>query len=298
MNPTELVDIPGGVFAMGSRDFYPDEGPVHEREVADFRLERHPVTNAQFARFVHETGYVTIAERPLDPRDFPQLSDDERMPGAMVFTPTAGPADLGDWRQWWRWQPGASWAHPQGAGSGLEGLDRHPVVMVAYPDAVAYAEWAGRRLPTEAEFEYAARGGGRDAPYAWGEEPFPADGPMANTWLGRFPYDNRGVGGTSPVGSYPANGYGLLDTIGNVWEWTSSLYTSRHVPGGRISGLDPGDRPHLLGAAAVAPARRVLKGGSFLCSPDYCLRFRPAARSAQSDDTGMSHIGFRCAADL
>lgn len=297
----ELVRIEGGTFRMGSEDFYPDERPVHERTVAPFLIERAPVTTAEFAAFVADTGYVTVAERELDPAQFPGADPADLVPGAMVFTPTTGPVDLGNWRQWWRWQPGASWRHPLGPESTIDDRLDHPVVQVAFEDASAYAEWAGRRLPTEAEHEFAARGGLDGAPYAWGDEPYPEGQVLANVWVGRFPYDNRGWGGTSPVGTYPANGYGLVDLIGNVWEWTSDYYTPRHV---RLSDqpVDAGKRANLLAAASAEDSqprmpRRVLKGGSQLCTPEYCLRFRPAARSPQAEDTGMSHIGFRCARD-
>ncbi|WP_404434853.1 formylglycine-generating enzyme family protein [Microbacterium lacus] len=292
--------IDAGVLRMGSGDFYPDEQPVHEREIDAFHIDRYAVTNEQYAQFVDATGYVTIAERELDPKDFPGADPDALVAGAMVFTPTAGRVDLANWRNWWRWQPGAFWRKPFGPDSSVDDRPQHPVVHVAYPDAVAYAEWAGARLPTEAEHEYAARGGLVGATYAWGDETYPDGVARANSWLGRFPYDNQGVGGTAPVGSYPANGYGLYDMTGNVWEWTSDFYTPRHL---RLSDkpVDAGKRANLLAAASAEPGfatpRRVLKGGSHLCSPDYCLRFRPAARSPQAEDTGMSHIGFRCARD-
>lgn len=295
-----MVLVTGGTLEMGSEEFYPDERPVHERDVATFRIDRYEVTNADYAAFVAATGYTTVAERELDPAQFPGADPADLVPGSMVFTPTAGPVDLRNWRQWWRWQPGASWRHPFGPESGIEGRERHPVVHIAFDDAEAYARWAGKRLPTEAEHEYAARGGLAGARYAWGDEPYPDGVPQANTWLGHFPYDNRGVGDAAPVGSYPANGYGLFDMIGNVWEWTSDYYTPRHLRP-RAASVDPGKRRNLLAVASaeegVPIPRRVLKGGSQLCSPEYCLRFRPAARSPQAEDTGMSHIGFRCASD-
>lgn len=290
----DMVRISAGAFLMGSADFYADEGPVHERRVDAFLLDRAPVTNAQFARFVADTGHVTVAERSPDPADFPGADAADLVPGSMVFTPTDGPVDLRDWRHWWRWQPGASWRAPFGPGSSAD--DRHPVVHVAYDDARAYADWAGLRLPTEAEHEYAARGGRDGLRFAWGDEPYPDGVAQANTWLGRFPYQNLGVGGTSPVGTYPANGYGLFDLIGNVWEWTTDVYTPRHRPPDEVV-VHPEGRPNLLAPPPATTPRRVLKGGSFLCSPDYCLRFRPAARSAQTEDSGMSHVGFRCARD-
>lgn len=281
---------------MGSDRHYPEEGPQHAREVAAFAIERHPVTNAQYAAFVEATGYVTVAEREIDPADFPGADPAALVPGALVFTPTDGPVDLRDWRQWWRWQPGACWRHPHGPGSDALGRPDHPVVQMAFEDASAYAAWAGRRLPTEAEWEYAARGGLDGATYAWGEDPAPADRPLANTWQGRFPFDNRGWGGTSPVGSYPPNGFGLVDMIGNAWEWTSDTFTPRHVPPG-TGGPDAGARPSLLAPTTSPRVSRVTKGGSHLCAPEYCLRYRPAARSAQSDDSATSHLGFRCVAD-
>lgn len=296
----DLVPIAGGTFRMGSDDFYRDERPVHERTVEDFLVGRHEVTNVEFARFVAATGYTTVAERPLDPGEFPGVDADGLVPGSMVFTPTDGPVDLTDFRQWWRWQPGASWRHPFGPRSSIDDRPHHPVVHVAFDDAVAYASWRGARLPTEAEHEYAARGGLDGAAYAWGDDPYPDGRVLANVWIGRFPYDNRGVGDAAPVGSFPPNGYGLFDMIGNVWEWTSDLYAPRHaVPDGHP--VDAGPRVNLLSepgaSTGQAPTRRVLKGGSQLCTPEYCLRFRPAARSAQAEDTGMSHIGFRIARD-
>jgi len=298
-----MVEIPGGTFLMGSTDFYPDESPVHERVVEPFHLDRFEVTNDDFRRFVEDTGYVTVAERPLDAALYPELAPADLAPGALVFTATDGPVDLTDWGQWWRWQPGASWRRPEGPGSSIEDREDHPVVQVAYADAAAYARWAGKRLPTEAEHEYASRGGRTDAaPFAWGDEPFPGGVPQAHTWVGRFPYRNDGRYGatTAPVGSFPANGYALFDMIGNVWEWTSTFYAARHHPPG-TAPVDAGRRTNLLAAASAEPGsevpRRVLKGGSYLCSPDYCLRFRPAARSPQADDTSATHIGFRCALD-
>lgn len=296
-----MVFIRGGTFRMGSDEFYPDERPMHEREVGSFHIDRFEVTNDQFAEFVAATGYETVAERALDPRNFPGADPADLVPGSMVFVPTEGPVDLGEWRNWWQWRPGASWRHPFGPGTSIDERGMHPVVHVAYEDAASYAEWAGARLPTEVEHEFAARGGSDGTPFSWGEAPYPDGAVLANTWLGHFPYDRQGVGGTAPVGSYPANGYGLFDMIGNVWEWTSDYYAPRHR---RLSDrpVDAGKRENLLARASAEPAfpdapRRVLKGGSFLCSPEYCLRFRPAARSPQSEDTGQSHVGFRCVRD-
>ena len=239
---SQMISIPGGTFRMGSVDFYAEEGPVHERTVAPFELDLHPVTNEQFAAFVAATGYVTVAERPLDPADFPGADISDFSPGGLVFTPTPGPVDLRDWRQWWAWGEGASWRRPFGAGSSIEGRERHPVVQVSFEDANAYAAWAGKRLPSEVEWEFAARGGLDGATYAWGEELRPDGVLMADTWQGSFPYDNTGAAGwvgTAPVGSFAPNGYGLFDCIGNVWEWTSDFYSARHV-------LPAAVRPNLL----------------------------------------------------
>jgi sulfatase modifying factor 1 len=293
-----MVALPGGTFAMGSDRFSPEEGPVVEVTVAPFELDRLAVTNRRFAEFVAATGYLTVAERALDPADFAGAALESLDPGSLVFTPTPGPVDLRDWRQWWRWVPGADWRHPRGPESGLDGLDDHPVVQVAFEDAAAFAVWAGKRLPTEAEWEFAARGGLDGATFAWGEEP--NDGTRANSWQGRFPYLNTGASGwvgTAPVGSFPPNGYGLHEMTGNTWEWTSEVWTDRHDTAPDHCAPDHHGPGHdAAGHSAVpADARRVLKGGSHLCAPEYCLRYRPAARSAQSEDSATTHIGFRCA---
>ncbi len=301
---TELVEIPGGSFRMGSTSFYPEEAPIHTVTVGPFAIERHPVTNAQFADFVEATGYVTVAERPLDPALYPGVAPADLLPGALVFRPTPGPVNLQDWRQWWDWAPGAHWRAPfgagggieaRGAGGGLEAREDHPVVQIAYPDAAAYAAWAGRRLPAEAEWEFAARAGSSTT-YAWGDEPRVDGALMANTWQGRFPYRNdgaQGVGtarwvGTSPVGAFPPNGFGLLDMIGNVWEWTTTPYSQHHVPDAPTSSCCP------IPADPDPNVLQTLKGGSHLCAPEYCHRYRPAARSPQSQDSSTTHIGFRC----
>lgn len=295
-----MVTLRGGAFQMGSAAFYTDETPVHERSVDGFELDEYPVTNRRFAEFVEATGYVTVAEEALDAAAFPELSDDDRAPGSMVFTPTRGPVDLRDWRQWWSWVPGARWREPFGPGSGIDDRLDHPVVQVAYRDASAFAAWDGKRLPTETEWEYAARGGLAGAAFAWGDEPDDPEHLRANHWQGRFPYLNTGAAGwvgTSPVGTFPPNGFGLFDMTGNVWEWTSSSYAPRHLPPG-TRAPDRGGRRDLAAPEPGGQPRRVLKGGSHLCSPEYCLRYRPAARSPQSDDTSMTHIGFRCARSL
>ena len=280
--------VPGGTFAMGSEDFYPEERPVRRVAVDGFWMDRHVVTVAQFGRFVGETGYRTVAERPLDPADYPDADPAALVPGSLVFQKTPGPVRLDDVRAWWSYVPGACWHQPQGPGTTAAGRMRHPVTHVAYEDAAAYAAWAGKALPSEAEWERAARGGLEGAIFAWGDEIEPHGRPMANTWHGEFPWRNLGANGyegTSPVGTFPPNGFGLYDTTGNVWEWTCDLYTAH-------------DGEHACCAPAVAPderiPRRVIKGGSHLCAPNYCLRFRPAARQGEAVDTSTTHIGFRC----
>jgi formylglycine-generating enzyme required for sulfatase activity len=255
--------------------------------VDGFWIDRHPVTNAQFRRFVKATGYVTVAEQAPDPADYPDADPALLVPGALVFQPTAGPVDLRDWRTWWAWVPGADWRHPEGPGSTLHGRDRHPVVQVCYADALAYAAWAGKALPSEAEWEYAARGGLEGKVFCWGDEPTPKGRQMANTWQGEFPWQNLLLDRyerTSPVGSFPPNGFGLHDMAGNVWEWTSDLFTPDHSDESCCA-------PHHSGEAIP---RRVIKGGSHLCAPSYCLRYRPAARQGEAIDTATTHIGFRC----
>jgi formylglycine-generating enzyme len=276
---------------MGAEGFYPDEGPVHTEHVEAFAIEQHPVTNDQFAAFVADTGYRTVAEQPLDPEAFPGVIGDDLQPGSLVFRATSGPVDLRDWRQWWAWSAGACWRHPFGPGSDIADRSEHPVVQVSYADAEAYATWAGRRLPSEAEWEYAARAGSTST-YPWGEDLRPSGRLMANTWQGRFPYENRGASGwvgSSPIGSFPANELGLLDMIGNVWEWTTTAYADRHPPQTPCCGSS-----RTAERSDHSVHRKTLKGGSHLCAPEYCLRYRPAARSPQSDDTATTHIGFRC----
>jgi formylglycine-generating enzyme required for sulfatase activity len=279
----EEASIAGTTFRMGSDAHYPDEAPVRAVTVDGFRIERHQVTNHDFAAFVEATGYETVAERPLDPADFPGAPAENLVPGSMVFTRTRGPVDLRHLSQWWAWTPGASWRRPEGPGSSLEGRERHPVVHVAYEDAERYAAWAGKALPTEAQWELAARGGLEGAAYTWGDEPEPPGERLANYWHGDFPWRAEpGYGATAPVGSFAPNGYGLYDMAGNAWEWTSDWYG-----GSERASLDP-SQPQF------AVPRKVVKGGSFLCADSYCLRYRPAARRPQMVDTGMSHIGFRC----
>jgi formylglycine-generating enzyme required for sulfatase activity len=300
-----MLWIPGGTFQMGSEDFYPEERPVHEVSVEGFRMDRCTVTNAQFAQFVAATGYVTLAERPLNAADFPGAPAENLVPGSMLFRKSAAAVDLNDYRNWWAWAPGTSWRHPHGAGSSLHGFEHHPVVHVAYEDAEAYARWLGKSLPSEAEWEFAARGGLDGKKFAWGDEHLPGGKALANCWQGEFPWQNLlldGIEGTSPVGSFPPNGYGLLDMAGNVWEWTSDWYAAHHANEVVKACCSPAVNPRIASAdKSYDPAqpqfripRKVVKGGSYLCAPNYCLRYRPAARQPQMIDTGMSHIGFRC----
>jgi formylglycine-generating enzyme len=289
---------------MGSNAHYPEEAPAHLVAVDGFWIERVPVTNRAFATFVEATGYPTVAERPLDPSDFPGAPAANLVPGSLVFTPTPGPVDLRNLSQWWTWTPGACWRHPEGPRSSLAGRDDHPVVHVNHEDAEAYAAWAGRSLPTEAEWELAARGGLDGATFVWGDEQERPGEAFANYWHGDFPWRAEpGYGRTTPVGSYRPNGYGLHDMAGNVWEWTGDWYSARHaddadkpccVPRNPRGGAEDGSLDPAQPQFRVP--RRVIKGGSFLCADSYCMRYRPAARRPQSVDTGMSHIGFRCVA--
>ncbi|MBV8600810.1 MAG: formylglycine-generating enzyme family protein [Candidatus Eremiobacteraeota bacterium] len=295
-----MVEIPAGEFLMGSESFYPEEAPVRRVAVERFAIDRFHVTNADFRRFVEATGYVTLAERPLDLSSIPGAPVASVPAGSMVFTPTEGPVDLGDSRAWWRYVTGANWRHPQGPESAIDAILDHPVVHVAYEDAEAYAAWAGKSLPTEAEWEYAARGGRYGTIFIWGDEIAPDGTIMANTWQGEFPYLSlkpKGEDRTTPVGSFPPNGYGLYDMAGNAWEWTSdwfSLHDAHAVaspccaPPSAVEGSYDPEHPD------IRIPRKVLKGGSHLCAPNYCLRFRPSARMPQMIDTGMSHLGFRC----
>jgi len=299
VGPSGMQYIRGGTFAMGSEDFYPEEQPVRSVSVDEFWIDEHPVTAAEFRRFVRDTGYVTLAERPLDPDLYPDADPELLTPGSLVFRKTSGPVNLDDHRNWWEYVPGAFWRRPGGKGTTVNGRDLHPVVHIAHEDAEAYATWAGKELPTETEWEYAARGGLEGAVFAWGDEHFPDGKPAANTWQGEFPWQNLnldGFEGTSPVGSYPPNAYGLYDMCGNVWEWTSDSFTSRRSENSTSPCCAPqdlrgGSPEHLPGETIP---RYVIKGGSHLCAPNYCLRYRPAARQGQAVDSSTTHLGFRC----
>lgn len=297
-----MVWIPGGLFLMGSDTHYPEEAPAHRVSVDGFWMDVCTISNREFARFVKATGYVTSAERAVDPSDYPGANPEMLAPSSVVFIKPKRRVDLGDHYNWWGYVPGADWRHPRGPDSSIKGLEGHPVVHVAYADAEAYAAWAGKELPTEAEWEFAARGGLEAAEYVWGDEMTPNGRHLANTWQGEFPWQNRredGHGWTSPVQAFPPNGYGLHDMAGNVWQWTSDWYedhgkierpccTMANPRGAsREASFDP-RQPH------VPIPRKVMKGGSHLCAPNYCRRYRPAARMAQPVDTSTCHLGFRC----
>jgi sulfatase modifying factor 1 len=285
---TDMVLVPGGTFTMGSNEFYREERPARQASVDEFWIDAHPVTNREFARFVAATGHVTLAERLPDAASYPDADPALLVAGSLVFAKTAGPVSLRDFRAWWAYVPGASWRHPEGPGSDIAGRDEHPVVHVSYDDALAFARWAGKALPSEVEWERAARGGLDAAKYPWGDEFAPGGELRANIWIGRFPWESckpNGAVGTTAVRSFPPNGYGLYDVVGNVWEWTSSPY-DRVSPGASDSCC--------IAAGDARLGRRVVKGGSHLCAPNYCLRYRPAAREGQAPDTSTSHIGFRC----
>jgi formylglycine-generating enzyme required for sulfatase activity len=297
-----MVFIPGGEFTMGSDKHYPEEAPAHRVAVDGFRIDRHTVTNKEFRRFVDATAYVTLAEKPANAANYPGAQPEMLVPSSVVFRKSSGPVDLRNHYNWWTYVAGADWRHPRGPGSSLQGLWDHPVVHVAFEDADAYARWAGKALPTEAEWEFAARGGLDDAEYVWGDDFMPGGKPHANTWQGEFPWENLledEFEWTAPVGSFPPNGYGLYDMAGNVWEWTTDWYqehtkiehaccTMTNPRGGaEQASYDPR-------TPGVKIPRKVMKGGSYLCAPNYCRRYRPAARMAQGIDTSTCHLGFRC----
>jgi formylglycine-generating enzyme required for sulfatase activity len=294
--------IPGGVFLMGSNDHYAEEAPAHRVSVAGFWMDRCTVTNRDFRRFVDDTGYVTLAEKPANAADYPGAKPELLVPSSVMFRKAPGPVDLGNHHNWWVYTPGADWRHPRGPQSSLQGLWDHPVVHVAFEDAEAYATWAGKALPTEAEWEFAARGGLEAAPFVWGDEYMPDGKPMANTWQGAFPWQNTAEDGyewTAPVGSFAPNGYGLFDMAGNVWEWTTDWYQEHGEIKKACCTLDnprggEAEKSYDPCAPALRIPRKVMKGGSYLCAPNYCRRYRPAARMAQPIDTSTCHLGFRC----
>ena len=302
----DMIWIPGGTFRMGSDRHYPEERPVHTVALDGFLMDRTPVTNEQFARFVEATGHVTFAELVPKAEDYPGARPEQLFAGSLVFVKPSGPVDLRNIRNWWHWMRGADWRHPAGPSSSIGGLDHHPVVHVTFSDAEAYARWVGKTLPTEAEWEFAARGGLDGAAYAWGDEFLPDDRHMANTWQGEFPWQSTrddGYEGTSPVDAFPPNAYGLYDLIGNVWEWTTDWYQASHpadaakaccIPSNpRGPSAENSYDPRL---PSIRIPRKVLKGGSHLCAPNYCRRYRPAARFPEPIDTSTCHVGFRCIA--
>ena len=300
-----MVRLAGGTFTMGSEKFYPEERPLRRVKVDPFLIDPKPVTNRQFAEFVAATGHRTFAEIAPDPRDYPGMDPALAHPGSLVFRKTNGPVPLNDWSQWWEFCLGADWRHPLGPDSSIEGIEDHPVVHVTFSDALAYAKWAGKSLPTEAEWEFAARGGHDDREWPWGDELAPGGKMLANYWQGAFPYENTMEDQwerTSPVGFYPPNDFGLFDMVGNVWEWTRDWYG---LPDTRKKGADAccvvsNPRGPAKGAsydpcmADLKIPRRVTKGGSHLCAENYCQRYRPAARQGQPVDSSASHVGFRC----
>jgi len=300
----DMIWIPAGSYRMGSDDHYPEERPVHKVSVDGFWIDRYPVTNERFARFIEATSHMTWAEIPPDPRHYPGALPHMLYAGSLVFVRPSGPVDHRNIGNWWTLMRGADWSHPQGPSTSIADRAQHPVVHVAFSDAEAFAKWEGKSLPTEAEWEFAARGGFDGATYAWGETMAPDGRHMANTWQGEFPWENLredGYEGTSPVGVYPSNGYGLFDMIGNVWEWTTDWYVARHADEGSSPCCAPknprGPRErdsYDPRQPAIKIPRKVIKGGSHLCAPNYCRRYRPAARFPEPIDTSTSHLGFRC----
>jgi sulfatase modifying factor 1 len=300
----DMILIPSGTFRMGSDHHYPEEAPVHRVTVDSFFIDRTPVTNAQFKQFVNETRHVTFAEVAPDPKDYPGSLPHMIFAGSLVFQVPSHPVDLRNWGEWWSLMKGANWRHPYGPKSNIRGLDEHPVVHVAFEDALAYARWAGKDLPTEAEWEFAARGGLDGAEFAWGDELTPGGRHMANTWQGAFPHQNDNEDGfarTSPVTAFSPNGYGVHDMIGNVWEWTTDFYSPKHeadapkaccIPENPRGGREEASYDPRMPEIKIP--RKVIKGGSHLCAPNYCRRYRPAARHAEPVDTSTSHLGFRC----
>jgi formylglycine-generating enzyme required for sulfatase activity len=300
----EMIWIPGGTFRMGSNDHYAEEAPVHRATVDGFWIDRTPVTNQQFKAFVNAIGYVTTAQIVPNPKDYPGALPSMIYAGSLVFTPPSRVKNLSEWSQWWTFMKDANWRRPYGPKSNIKELSDHPVVHVSYHDALAYAQWAGKELPTEAEWEFGARGGLDGEEFAWGNALMPGGRHMANIWQGNFPTHNTcedGFAHTSPVAAFPPNGYGLHDMIGNVWEWTADWWSSKHqadAPKACCVPQNPRGGPEAasfdLSQPDIRIPRKVLKGGSHLCAPNYCRRYRPAARHAEPLDTSTSHVGFRC----
>jgi formylglycine-generating enzyme len=300
----DMIWIPGGTFRMGSDHHYPEEAPAHRGMVDGFWIDRAPVTNRQFKAFFNATAHVTTAQIVPNAKDYPGALPKMIYAGSLVFSPRPGVKNPRDFSQWWTFMKGANWRHPYGPKSNINGLDDHPVVHVSYSDARAYAKWAGKELPTEAEWEFAARGGLDRAEFAWGDALSPGGRHMANTWQGTFPVENLDEDGyerTSPVMAFPANGYGVHDMIGNVWEWTADWWSAQHEGDANRPCCIPSNPRGGPESASYDPCqpqikipRKVLKGGSHLCAPNYCRCYRPAARHAEAVDTSTSHVGFRC----
>ncbi len=299
-----MVYVPGATYLMGSDHHYPEEAPAHRVSVDPFWIDETPVTNAQFRAFVAATGHVSFAELAPKAEDYPGAKPEMLKPGSLTFNPKKGPVDIRNFYTWWDFAFGANWRRPYGKGTSNRDLDDHPVVHVAYADALAYSRWAGKDLPTEAEWEFAARGGLEAAEFAWGDQLTPGGKHMANTWQGQFPRENLrqdGYDRTSPVRAFPANGYGIYDMIGNTWEWTKDWYVPAHSADEAKACCIPKNPRGPEEAQSHDPAqpdvkipRKVLKGGSHLCAPSYCRRYRPAARHPEPVDTSTSHVGFRC----
>jgi formylglycine-generating enzyme required for sulfatase activity len=308
-----MVWIPGGEFSMGTddptrslcggNDPMADARPIHRVYVDGFWMDKTEVTNAQFSAFIQATGYVTMAERRPSPEEFPGVPETDLVPGSIIFTPTDRPVPLDNFLQWWRYQPGANWAHPEGPGSDLKGREQHPVVHVAFEDAISYARWAGKQLPTEAEWEFAARGGQTGKPYTWGDEaPMGVSWKRANIFQGRFPMKDLGTdgfAGIAPVAQYAANPYGLYDMAGNVWEWCSDwyradTYAKRVALAGGATIRNPAGPPDSLDPAEPQTPKRVHRGGSFLCTDQYCTRYLVGSRDKGEPGTSSNHLGFRC----
>ncbi len=295
-NTNDMVWIGGGTFWMGSDGDNPDERPAHAVILSGFWIDQREVTNQEFEQFIRATGYVTVAERKPNPKEIPGGPTANLMPGSVVFSPPPGDVPLNNHLAWWKYEAGASWRHPEGPNSTLSGRARHPVVQVCWEDAFAYAKWAGKRLPTEAEWEYAARGGLDRQPYGWGKEQVPNGKWPANIWQGKFPNENTladGFRGTAPVGSFPPNGFGLFDMAGNVWEWCQDWYRPDYYA--KSPAQDPPGPDDSFDPTEPGARKKVMRGGSFLCSDLYCAGYRPSARMKSSLDTGLAHTGFRCA---
>nr|WP_229215311.1 formylglycine-generating enzyme family protein [Dyadobacter bucti] len=294
---TGMIWIGGGEFLMGADEF-PDSRPMHRVSVDGFYMDEHEVTNAEYAAFVKATNYKTVAERPLNPADYPGVPADKLVPGSAVFTPTKTQVSLDNPLQWWNYVPGADWSHPEGPASSIKGRENYPAIHISYEDAAAYAKWAGKRLPTEAEWEFAAQGGKGNHTYYWGDQLKPGNKWVANIYQGNFPDKNTnedGYTGAAPVKSFPPNPYGLYDMDGNVWEWCEDLYrpdyytkSPKDNPKGPSDSYDPDE----LGAV-----KRVQRGGSFLCSDDYCIRYKAGSRGKGEVTSGSNNLGFRCVKD-